>query len=369
MIYTRLSSLVLDSSLLSIKDTPGVCISHKEDVDGIASAALLKAAFENVSVILVDYANIISTLEKINLETSSSPASTKTFRGKKMPKIFICDLGLNKKNEQRFMDILSNSISKGYDVTYIDHHDLSEHASECLIEMGVSLIHSIRECTSVQVYSKFKRRLKPDAAFYAAAGALSDYLENGPRGSSLITKFDRQFLMLESSVLSYMISANQHDNKFLGTIVDSLSSMKYPHEIEGGFLIAEKYAKKIVHGMNSIKKLIVEAKEVAYVQGNAELSAAATVNFVLGASDRGVAMVYKLKDDINSYVISIRGSKGCKVHLGRLVNDISSNMGGSGGGHDKAAGAVIPKENFIKFIEMLDRSVSDFTRSQQKDKR
>ena len=56
----------------------------------------------------------------------------------------------------------------------------------------------------------------------------------------------------------------------------------------------------------------------------------ATVNFVLGASDRHVAMVYKLKDDINSYVISIRGSKGCKVHLGRLVNDISSNMGGMG---------------------------------------
>ena len=191
-----------------------------------------------------------------------------------MPKIFICDLGLNKKNEQRFMDILSKSISKGYNVTYIDYHDLSEHASEGLIEMGVNLIHSIRKCTSVQVYSKFKRRLTPDAAFYAVAGALTDYLENGPRGSSLITKFDRQFLMLESSVLSYIISSKQHDNKFLGTIVDSISSMKYPHEMEGGFSIAEKYAKKIVNGMNAIKKLIVETKEVAYVQGSAELSAA-----------------------------------------------------------------------------------------------
>ena len=71
-----------------------------------------------------------------------------------------------------------------------------------------------------------------------------------------------------------MISSKQHDNKFLGTIVDSLSSMKYPHEMEGGFSIAEKYAKKIVNGMNAIKKLIVETKEVAYVQGSAELSAA-----------------------------------------------------------------------------------------------
>lgn len=40
-----------------------LCLSHKEDVDGLSSAALIKAAFKVSSVILVDYANFIKVLE------------------------------------------------------------------------------------------------------------------------------------------------------------------------------------------------------------------------------------------------------------------------------------------------------------------
>ena len=53
MIYTRLSSLVLDSSLLSIKDTPIVCISHKEDVDGIASARVAQGKLLEMSLLFL----------------------------------------------------------------------------------------------------------------------------------------------------------------------------------------------------------------------------------------------------------------------------------------------------------------------------
>jgi RecJ-like exonuclease len=70
-----------------------------------------------------------------------------------------------------------------------------------------------------------------------------------------------------------------------------------------------------------------------------------------------VALVYRFKADINSYIISIRGSKECKIHLGRAVNVISSDLGGSGGGHDRACGAVIPKERMKTFIEKLDAAV------------
>jgi RecJ-like exonuclease len=46
------------------------------------------------------------------------------------------------------------------------------------------------------------------------------------------------------------------------------------------------------------------------------------------------------------------------VHLGRLTNDIASELGGSGGGHDRAAGAVIPKANLQKFIESLNKKIN-----------
>jgi len=42
-----------------------ICISHKEDVDGISSAVLIKTAFKVNTVILVDYANMIKTLRSM----------------------------------------------------------------------------------------------------------------------------------------------------------------------------------------------------------------------------------------------------------------------------------------------------------------
>jgi RecJ-like exonuclease len=326
-----------------------VCLSHREDVDGISSAALIKSAFKTKSVVLVDYANIITSLQKF-AESSSME--------NRIDKLFICDLGLSKKNEQKFTEIVGKIISKGSKVTYIDHHDLSRETALTLKKIGVVLVHSIDECTSVLIYNKFKKKLKPSAAFFAAAGALTDYMENKPIASSIVSRFDKQFLMLEATVLSYIISSSQHDNEFLLKIVDTLSGMKYPHEIEGGFSIAKKYAQKVSEAAKKIEESIVKTDNLAYVQGDLELSASTIVNFVLGSSEKPVAMVYKLKDDINSYVISIRGSKNCNLHLGRAVNDIASDVGGSGGGHDRACGAVIPKNKLHEFIQLLNKRIA-----------
>ena len=41
-----------------------VCISHKEDVDGISSAILIKGAFKTKSTILLDYSLISSPNSK-----------------------------------------------------------------------------------------------------------------------------------------------------------------------------------------------------------------------------------------------------------------------------------------------------------------
>jgi RecJ-like exonuclease len=323
------------------------CISHKEDVDGICSAALIKAAFDISKVILVDYANLISRLEKVAAMLD------------KIEQLFICDLGLSKKNEQKFADLLQRMVSSGAKVIYIDHHDISKEMLQALKKADVTLIRTIEECTSIQVYTKYKKKLPEPAAFLAAMAALTDYMENKPVASAIVSRFDRQFLMLESTALSYMISSNQHDDPFLIKMVETLAKMKYPHDIKGGFDMAEKFAKKVANAIESIQGSIVKLDNLAYAPSAVELSSSMVVNFVLGYSGKPAAMVYKLKDDIKSYVVSIRGSAECKVHLGRLTNDIASELGGSGGGHDKACGAVIPKANLQKFIETLDRKISD----------
>lgn len=322
-----------------------ICISHKEDADGICSATLIKAAFDVSKVILVDYANLMTKLEKV-AESDS-----------KINQIFICDLGLSKKNEQRFVELLDKIASAGTEVTYIDHHDVSREITQALKKAGVALIHTVEECTSIQVYSKYRKKLPEHATFFAAMGALTDYMETRPVASSIVPKFDRQFLMLESTALSYMISASQHDDDFLVRMVDTLAKMKYPHDIKGGFETAEKYAKKVANAIESIQESVVKLENIAYTPSTVELSSSMVVNFVLGSSGRPAAMVYKFKADIKSYVVSIRGSSDCKVHLGRLTNEIASELGGSGGGHDKACGAVIPKDRLDEFIKVLDSRI------------
>jgi single-stranded-DNA-specific exonuclease len=322
-----------------------ICISHKEDADGICSAILIKAAFDVSKVILVDYANLMAKLEKVAEYDS------------KINQLFICDLGLSKKNELRFVELLDKISSAGTEVTYIDHHDISREIMQALKKAGITLIHTVEECTSIQVYSKYRKKLPEHATFFAAMGALTDYMETRPIASSVVPKYDRQFLMLESTALSYMISASQHDDDFLVKIVDTLAKMKYPHDIKGGFETAEKYAKKVANAIDSIQESVVKLENIAYTPSTIELSSSMVVNFVLGSSSKPAAMVYKFKDDIKSYVVSIRGSSDCKVHLGRLTNEIASELGGSGGGHDKACGAVIPKDRLEEFIKVLDSRI------------
>jgi single-stranded-DNA-specific exonuclease len=372
-----------------------VCLSHREDVDGILSAVLIKAALKErqTQTILADYANILSKLQKIssmasisqdplsaasglnsdqlgvvtNLSSAAqkrtSSATENASRNKdnktKPQRLFICDLGLSKKTQDKFLSLVQEIISKGIKVTYFDHHDLGDGIRKELKKSGVTLIHSIEECTSVQIYKKYKKKLDAHAAFFAASAALTDYMECRPLASALTSRFDRQFLMLEATALSYMISSNQNNEEFLVRLVESLSEMKYPHEIEGGFAIAERYAKKVADGVRTVQGAIVNKKNVAYTPSVSDLSAGVIVNFVLGISEKPVAMVYRLKDDINSYIISIRASKACSVHLGRIVNEVASNIGGSGGGHEKACGAMVPKDKLEQFIDAIDNTIDN----------
>src|ERR687890_1040675 len=255
---------------------PSICLSHKEDVDGICSAALVKTAFDISKVILVDYANLISRLEKVAAMLD------------KIEQLFICDLGLSKKNEQKFIELLQRIGSTGAEVIYIDHHDISKETLHALKKANVTLVRTIEECTSIQVYTKYRKKLPEHAAFFAAMGALTDYMENKPLASSIVSRFDRQFLMLQSTALSYMISANQHDDAFLIKIVETLAKMKYPHDIRGGFDMAEKFAKKVANAVGSIQESVVKLENLAYAPSAVELSSSMIVNFVLGSSGKPV---------------------------------------------------------------------------------
>ena len=72
--------------------TKVICISHKEDCDGISSAALIRQAFGGDSM-LVDYPGQMEALNQVVLD-------------EKLKTLFICDLGLSKKTQDEFIDLM-----------------------------------------------------------------------------------------------------------------------------------------------------------------------------------------------------------------------------------------------------------------------
>lgn len=325
-----------------------ICISHKEDVDGIVSAALLQNALKVRNIFLVDYPNLLNSLDyTISI----------CQKQKKFTRVFICDVGLNKKNQNAFIEKLRTLLLRNIEVIYIDHHYLEIEIRRELESIGVKLVHDIHECTSIQIYHLLEKKLSVKFAFYAAAAALTDYMESNPQASLVVSRYDRTFLMLESCFLSYIISSSQKDIEFLKFISRFISKGKMPHEIKNGFKLVNEFCTKINKAITIVEQQSMHLKNISYFEHNLELSSSMIVNFVLGTSGKKVGIAYKLKSNINSYIISIRGSKQCKTHLGKLVNNLSAELNGSGGGHDKACGAVIPMENFKEFLDKLDQGI------------
>jgi RecJ-like exonuclease len=323
--------------------TKVICLSHKEDADGISSAALIREAFGGDSV-LVDYPGQMEALQQFASD-------------QKLKTLFICDLGLSKKNQDEFVQILSDLRKRKVAITYIDHHDIDSKIFKQLEKIGVKMIHNINECTTVLAYDKFKTKLSDHAAFTAACAAITDYMDNRPLGSKLLQIFDRQFALISATVLTYNIVGHQKDPDYLLYLVEELSESKYPHEIPNTYEFAQIQVEKLAKIIAKVKKDMKTMKNFGYMELS-DSGASGAVNFVLGLSGKDVGVAFKERVDHGIYAVSVRGSKNCKVHLGKIINTLATDLGGSGGGHNKACGAVIPKPKIKAFLKEFNKKLN-----------
>jgi archaea-specific RecJ-like exonuclease len=325
------------------KRTKILCLSHMEDADGISSAALIREAFGG-DTILVDYPGLMPAVESL-------------LNDEKLKSLYICDLGLSKNNQERFVEVLTQLKKSKVSVTYIDHHDIDPEIVAKLEKAKIKMFHDVDECTTVQVYDAYKKRLSDHASFVAACAAITDYMEDRPKGSKLLQIYDRQFALISATVLTYNIVGHQKDPDYLLYLVEMLSESKYPHEIPNSFEFAQIQVEKLATMIAKVKKSLKKMKNLGYMEIT-DAGASGAVNFVLGLSGKNVGVAYKERVDHGIYAVSIRGSKSCQIHLGRLVNSLAQGFGGSGGGHDKACGAVIPKDKIMPFIKALNSKLN-----------
>ncbi|HII03535.1 MAG TPA: single-stranded DNA exonuclease RecJ, partial [Candidatus Nitrosotenuis sp.] len=236
----------------SAKKTKVLCISHMEDADGISSAALVREAFGG-DTILVDYPGLMTAIEAL-------------VDDEKLKALYICDLGLAKNNQDRFVEVLSMLRKRKVAVTYIDHHDIDPEIVKRLEKAKVKLYHDINECTTVQVYDAYKKKLSDHSTFVATCAAITDYMEDRPKGAKLLQIYDRQFALISATVLTYNIVGHQKDPDYLLYLVEMLSESKYPHEIPNTFEFAQIQVGKLAEMIAKVKKSLKTMKNLGYME-------------------------------------------------------------------------------------------------------
>jgi len=260
-----------------------------------------------------------------------------------------------------FLKSLPSRISAAIDMKLKDVEKVLYFESFMVVEPGltklkkikVKLIHNTSECASVLVYDTFKKKLSEHSTFIAACGAITDYMENKPIASKLLQMYDRQFALVNATVLTYNIVGHQKDPDYLHYLVDELSESKFPHDIPNTYEFAQIQVGKLAEIISKVKASMKISKNLGHMEV-LDSGASGAANFVLGFSGKDVAITYKERVDKGIYAVSVRGSPTCKTHLGKLVSAISSELGGSGGGHDKACGAVVPKDKIKKFVREMN---------------
>ena len=172
------------------------------------------------------------------------------------------------------------------------------------------------------------------------------------------------FILLCSTVMTYYIAGSQRNMEDLLQITSDLADSNYPHQMPEVFEVAREQISAFPDMIEDDRRGLKRRKNLAYFDMTST-GLRRAVNTVLGMSGMDIALTCRVKlhydcdGDMDleggHYAVSVRGSKGCGAHPGRLVSADASEVGGSGGGHARACSAIIPFGKINAFVSELDR--------------
>jgi hypothetical protein len=307
-----------------------------KDVDGLGSAALVAAA-TGAEILLSDYDDLLDNLARV-------PPGTEKF--------VLCDLGVDNSNLDEFLKRLKK-IGECADMTYIDHHFMTPATKRRLRQNGVRLVHDEDECSSMLAYQTFKDKLPERARLIALCGAVTDYTDDSPTAKKLMEQADRQFVLLEATMLAYALAKKGAQRGFPEKVVTDLSRMKHPHEIVGVPHLAVDQLVEVARLEERVRREGKKMGRLAYMI-TTQHATGNVAKLLVGAF--GVPVGVALKKNVPGwYEVSLRSTSECRAHLGRTIDRIASRLGGNGGGHRKAAGCRVP----ISKADMMLRELSE----------
>ncbi len=314
--------------------TPSVVIVTHGDVDGVCAAAIAKTSYPKAKVEFAAPYELASKLGSL-LEHDRA---------------IILDLGINDAQKMETVKAF-RKLSKTCDITYIDHHLFPHGVTRR--SLACDAVHKTNVSASELAWEFFKP--PPSHDFIVLLGAIGDHQENTPRMQKLISKHGAREAYSEALLLERTLTVG--GNGFKRLVVEELARGKWLHEMP---FMTEQICKAVIQRKIIETHVRDEAENISehvMLVRNVPFKAtglAADLLIMFTDVDVGIGTCQH-----GGYVpLSTRRRRGSDINLSALLMETTPKLGGAGGGHEAAAGGIIPVQRFDEFLKEVKRRIA-----------
>ncbi len=308
------------------------------DTDGICSAALVKARFPEAEVWFTRPITLLRDLNELELGTVVS----------------ILDIAISETHKGEIFKRMRELAQKD-EVLYIDHHPLPPETLKKDVP-ATQFAHEIGVSTSEITFRLFESDINPDLDRVALWGAIADYCEETEFVRDGLSKYDRRTIYMEAGLLSQALGEAAGDYHYKREVVLKLAQGNPPTEIQEIVDRALKSTKREWEVWRYVKEHVTREENIAIIYDLPSGSLGKAALYALGVTGTDVGICTRKDED--EVDVSMRRRAGVKVDLNEMLRHISARLGGSGGGHEGAAGATIPANLFGTFLETVKKEIS-----------
>ncbi len=308
------------------------------DTDGVCSAALAKARFPEAEVWFTRPVTFEKDLEEIKHGTT----------------LIVLDIAISETHKTQIFQKM-RELAHHDEVLYIDHHPLPPDTLREDVP-ATQFVHTIGKSASELTFKLLESDLSSELDRVALWGAIADYAMDTDFVHGRLNKYDRRTIYMEAGLLSQALSEAGRNYHYKREVVERLAKTEPPSEIPEMVDRALKATKREWEIWKYVREHVVQENNLAIVYDLPSGGLGKAALYALGVTGKDVGICTRKNED--EVDLSIRRREGTKLDLNTLLRRITSRIGGSGGGHEGAAGASIPVELFDDFFEILKKEVS-----------
>jgi len=319
-----------------------VKILAHSDADGICAAAIAKARFPDAEIWFTRPVALLKDLQAIQFGTV----------------VIILDVAISETHKTQIFQRIKE-LAKGDEVVYIDHHPLPPGTLKNDVP-ATHILHSTGPSTSELAFRFFQSDVNPDLDRVGLWGAISDYAVETDFVHAGLNKYDRRTIYMEAGLLSQALGEAAGDYHYKRDIVLKLAQGVPPSDIPEVVERAVKATKREWETWRYVKEHVKKEGNLAIVYDLPAGSLGKAALYALGTTGADIGICTRtVEDEVD---LSARRRNGVEIDLNTMLRHITARIGGSGGGHEGAAGATIPIELFETFMEAVRKEISPIIR-------